>query len=195
MTADRRVNMQRKTSETDINLTLDLDGKGQIQVETGIGFFDHMLEQLAFWAGWDLKLACQGDLQVDTHHTVEDVALTLGEAYLQARKNQGEIERFASVYIPMDETLSRVVVDLSGRPFTVFNVSFPVERVGSFETAMAGHFFRSFAVEARVTLHIACLYGENAHHMIESIFKGLGLAVRQALTPRPGQVASTKGTL
>ncbi|UCD38185.1 MAG: imidazoleglycerol-phosphate dehydratase HisB [Fidelibacterota bacterium] len=193
MTRNKPVEIQRKTTETNINLSLRLEGSRTITVDTGIGFFDHMLATLAFWAGWDLNLTCRGDLQVDTHHTVEDVALTIGQALREAMEGSKEIERFGSVFVPMDEALSQVVVDLSGRPYCVFEATFPAERAGSFETAMTDHFFRSLAFEARATLHIRSIYGQDAHHMIESMFKGLGLALRQALIPRPGGVPSTKG--
>ncbi|MCH7520263.1 MAG: imidazoleglycerol-phosphate dehydratase HisB [Candidatus Marinimicrobia bacterium] len=195
MTTREKVKIVRTTKETDIAVQLRLDGERKIQVDTGIGFFDHMLTSLAFWAGWDMTLTCKGDLEVDTHHTVEDVALALGQAFAQARKDADDVERFGSAWVPLDEALSQVVVDLSGRPYWVFDAQFGVERVGAFETAMTGHFFRSFATEARLTLHVRNIYGENAHHIIESLFKGLGLALRQALTPRKGGVASTKGVL
>ena len=195
MTTREKVKIKRTTKETDIAVQLRLDGERKIQVDTGIGFFDHMLTSLAFWAGWDMTLTCKGDLEVDTHHTVEDVALALGQAFAQARKDADEVERFGSAWVPLDEALSQVVVDLSGRPYWVFEAQFSAERIGAFETAMTGHFFRSFATEARLTLHVRNIYGENAHHIIESLFKGLGLALRQALRPRTGGVASTKGVL
>ncbi|MCK4577449.1 MAG: imidazoleglycerol-phosphate dehydratase HisB [Candidatus Marinimicrobia bacterium] len=187
------VTLNRKTSETDISITLKVAGNRQINVNTGIGFFDHMLTSLAFWAGWDLDLNCTGDLEVDTHHTVEDVGLVLGQAFGKVALGRAEIERFGAAFVPLDEALCRVIVDLSGRPYSVFRAEFNVERVGVFETAMTGHFFRSFAQEARLNLHAGCLYGENAHHIIESLFKALGLALRAALRERTGGVASTKG--
>ncbi len=201
MATREKVKIVRTTKETDIEIQLRLDGERKIQVDTGIGFFDHMLTSLAFWAGWDMTLTCKGDLEVDTHHTVEDVALALGQAFAQARvagpagDDANDVERFGSAWVPLDEALSHVVVDLSGRPYWVFDAQLGVERVGTFETAMTGHFFRSFATEARLTLHVRSLYGENAHHIIETLFKGLGLALRQALIPRKGGVASTKGVL
>lgn len=203
MTSRQPIEIKRKTNETDIRLKLLLNGERKVQVETGIGFFDHMLQTLAFWAGWDLELWCKGDLHVDTHHTVEDVAIALGQAFARAREDAGGIERFGTAWVPMDEALSQVVVDLSGRPCCIFKADIGEGRVGTFETAMTGHFFRSFAAEARMTLHVRTLYGEDPHHIIESMFKGLGLALRQssgqalrqALTPGAGGVASTKGTL
>jgi len=204
MTSPQPIEIKHKTNETDIRLKLLLDGERKVQMETGIGFFDHLLQPLAFWAGWDLELSCKGDLHVDTHHTVEDVALALGQAFARAREDDaGDIERFGTAWVPMDEALSQVVVDLSDRPCCVFKADIGIERVGTFETVMTGHFFRSFAAEARITLHVRTLYGEDPHHIIESMFKGLGLALRQALrqssgqalTPGPGGVASTKGAL
>ncbi len=195
MTTREKVKIKRTTKETDIEIQLRVDGERKIQVNTGIGFFDHMLTSLAFWAGWDMTLTCKGDLEVDTHHTVEDVALALGQAFAQAREGAVEIERFGSALVPLDEALSQVVVDLSGRPYCVFDASFNVQRVGTFETALTGHFFRSFATEARINLHLRRLYGEDAHHIIEALFKAAGLALRQALAPRPGGVASTKGLI
>lgn len=195
MTNNPPIEIKRQTNETEIHLKLLLSGERQVQVETGIGFLDHMLQTLAFWAGWNLELTCRGDLQVDTHHTVEDVALALGQAFAQARQGAAEIERFGSALVPLDEALCQVATDLSGRPYCVFDASFNVERVGAFETALTGHFFRSFATEARINLHLRRLYGEDAHHIIEALFKATGLALRQALVPRPGGVASTKGVL
>lgn len=189
------VELKRKTGETDIRLILELSGKRQIQVETGIGFFDHMLTSLAFWAGWDLTLICKGDLDVDTHHTVEDAAIILGKAFKEANEGNVEIERIAYAFVPMDEALSRIVVDLCNRPYCTFDAEFNVERIGDYETYMTEHFFRSFATEARITLHVHSLIGTNEHHIIESLFKGLGLALRKALVPRKGGITSTKGSL
>jgi len=189
------VNLKRTTRETAIEIALKVDGKRNIEVNTGIGFFNHMLESLSFWAGWDLILSCQGDLQVDSHHTVEDVGILLGQAFAKAIHNKEEIERIAYAFCPHDEALSRVVVDLCNRPYCTFNTQFTVEKIGDFETSMTGHFFYSFASEARITLHVHFLFGENDHHIIESMFKGLGLALRRALLPRSGGVTSTKGVL
>ena len=187
--------ISNKTKETDIQVSLNINGTQIINIETGIGFFNHMLISLAFWAGWDLRLKCNGDLDVDNHHTVEDVGLLLGRAFLNEWKSHSGIERIAFAFCPLDEALSRIVVDICNRPYSTFEASFNVERVGTFETAMVGHFFRSFAQEARITLHVHSLFGENAHHIIETMFKGLGLALRRALVPRAGDVTSTKGTL
>ncbi len=195
MTTHPPIEIKRQTNETEIHLKLLLSGERKVQVDTGIGFFDHMLTSLAFWAGWDMTLTCKGDLEVDTHHTVEDVALALGQAFAQAREGTAEIERFGWALAPLDEALCQVAADLSGRPYCVFDAPFNVERVGTFETALTGHFFRSFATEARINLHLRRLYGEDAHHISEALFKATGLALRQALAPRPGGVASTKGAL
>ncbi|MFC1747161.1 imidazoleglycerol-phosphate dehydratase HisB [Candidatus Neomarinimicrobiota bacterium] len=195
MADEKAVTIKRKTRETEVTVRLVLEGMRHIQVDTGIGFYDHMLITLAFWAGWDLDVTCKGDLQVDTHHSVEDVALALGQAFSQAREDIGEIERFGWSLVPLDEALTQVSVDLSGRPFWVVDARLQTERVGTFETAMTGHFFRSFATEARMTLHVRNMYGGNDHHIIETMFKGLGMALRQALLPRKGGVGSTKGML
>jgi imidazoleglycerol-phosphate dehydratase len=195
MSTRKPVEINRTTNETDIHLTLRIEGDREIKVNTGIGFFDHMLESLAFWAGWDLTVSCKGDLDVDTHHTVEDVALVLGQGFAEAGPDVHNIERFGSAFVPMDDALTQIVVDLSGRPYSIFHASFNVERIGGFETVMTGHFFRSFASEARINLHVRSIYGEDPHHIIESMFKALGLALRQALIPCTGGVASTKGVV
>jgi imidazoleglycerol-phosphate dehydratase len=195
MTKAKPINIVRKTRETEVNLTLELEGDGSSEIETGIGFFDHMLSTLALWAGWDLSLTAAGDLDIDNHHTVEDVALTLGQALAQALEARGPVARVGSSTIPMDEALSRAVVDLSGRPFCVYKASLAVERMGSFETITTGHFFRSFATTAQLTLHVENLYGEDPHHQVESMFKAVGAALAQAQTPRAGEVLSTKGSL
>lgn len=189
------VDLSRKTKETNIQLSLNIHGQKQIQVETGIGFFDHMLTSLAFWAGWDLNLNCQGDIEVDTHHTVEDVGLSLGNAFYKEWSQNTNIVRIAYAFCPLDEALTRVVVDVCNRPFSTFDSEFNVEKVGEFETSMTGHFFRSFAQEARITQHIRVLHGENAHHIIETMFKGLGLALHRACKLTDDGTQSTKGIL
>ena len=189
------INVIRKTNETEVNLTLNLEGDGSSEIETGIGFFDHMLTTLALWAGWNLSLSCKGDLDVGTHHTVEDVALTLGQALSQALEARGPVARVGSSLVPLDEALSRAVVDLSGRPFCVYSAKLTVERVGQFETVTTGHFFRSLATAAKLTLHIENLCGNDPHHQIESMFKAFGAALLLAQTPRTGGLLSTKGTL
>ena len=164
-----------------INLSLNIRGSRKISIDTGIGFFDHMLTLLAFWGKWDLALSCKGDLYVDSHHTIEDTGLALGSAFYEEWKDNLAIERISYAFCPLDEALSRIVVDICNRPFFTFDAIFNIEKVGEFETEMTSHFFRSFSQEARITLHIASLHGENAHHIIETMFKGLGLALRRGI--------------
>jgi imidazoleglycerol-phosphate dehydratase len=188
-------NTCRKTKETDIQLSLNIRGNKKINVETGIGFFDHMLTSLAFWGNWDLNLKCKGDLYIDTHHTIEDVALSLGKAFYKEWSKNKNITRIAYAFCPLDEALTRIVVDVCNRPYNTFQAVFNVEKVGEYETAMTEHFFHSFAQEARITQHIHMLHGKNAHHIIETMFKGLGLALKRACTITGTEIQSTKGTL
>ncbi|MDH5751812.1 MAG: imidazoleglycerol-phosphate dehydratase HisB, partial [Deltaproteobacteria bacterium] len=185
------------TKETRTTVRLNLDGTGQAEIGTGIAFFDHMLEQLTFHGLFDLKLECRGDLEVDGHHTVEDVGIALGRAIDQALGERTGIRRFGEAHVPMDETLARVALDFSGRPEFHFQGSFSGPRVGEMDTQLVTHFFKSLAMAARLTLHMALLYGENDHHKAEGLFKALGRALDQALTadPRRRGVSSTKGTL
>ena len=187
--------ISRKTTESNINLSLNIRGSRKISIDTGIGFFDHMLTLLAFWGKWDLALSCKGDLHVDTHHTIEDTGLALGSAFYEEWKDNLAIERISYAFCPLDEALSRIVVDICNRPFFTFDAIFNIEKVGEFETEMTSHFFRSFSQEARITLHIASLHGENAHHIIETMFKGLGLALRRGIKKNNSDVSSTKGVL
>ena len=194
----RRGNVVRRTRETDVTLSLDLDGSGDATVSTGIGFLDHMLELFARHALVDLDVKVTGDLQVDGHHTAEDTGIALGQAVAQALGDKRGIARYASLDLPMDETLTRVALDVSGRAFLVFRTSFPTERVGGFDTELVREFFQAFATNAGVTLHVETLYGDNSHHVAESCFKGLARALRAAATvdPREGdRVPSTKGSL
>lgn len=193
----RSAEIEYATRETRTRLRLDLDGSGQARIETGIGYFDHMLEQLCFHGLLDLEIATEGDLHVDSHHTVEDVGIALGRGLDQALGERHGIRRYGHSYVPMDETLARTVLDFSGRPEYHFQGSFDRERLGTLETQMVPHFFKSVAVAARLTLHMAILYGENEHHKCEALFKGFGraLAAAVALDPRRGGVASTKGVL
>jgi imidazoleglycerol-phosphate dehydratase len=194
----RAANIARKTSETDVSVSLALDGTGKAEIATGVGFLDHMLELLARHALFDVRARCTGDLHVDQHHTVEDVGIALGQAFAKALGDKTGIARYASVHLPMDETLSRVSVDISGRPFLVFRTVFPREKIGSFDTELVREWFQAFAMNAGITLHVETLYGENAHHIAESCYKGLARALRQAvaLDPREaGRVPSTKGSL
>ena len=178
-------------------MVLNLDGKGAHKVSTGIGYFDHMLEQLAFHGLLDLEVDCKGDLHVYSHHTVEDVGLAIGKAIDRALGERTGIRRYGHAYIPMDETLARVVLDFSGRPEFHFRGEFTNDRIGELATQMIPHFFKSVAIAARMTLHMALLYGENDHHRSEALFKGFGRALSDSVLvePRRVEVASTKGTL
>ena len=191
------VNLSRTTKETAITVTLSLYGQGQAQIDTGIGFFDHMLTALAVHGGLDLTVRCQGDLAVDGHHSVEDVGIVLGQALAQALGDKGGINRFGSFYVPMDEALARVVLDISGRPYLVFDGAFEPKLLGSFDPALTVEFFRALVFQAGITAHIAVLAGANDHHKIEAIFKAFGHALKGAAAVAPGGagVLSTKGTL
>ncbi len=190
----RAATVERKTKETQISVTLSLDG-GEIAVDTGIGFFDHMLHALAFYAGFGLQLTAKGDLQVDGHHTVEDVGIVLGQALSKALGDKTGITRFSSVFVPMDEALARTVLDISGRPFLVFDAPMPQELIGGYDSCLTEEFMRALAVNAGLTLHQKALYGKNAHHITEALFKSLGLALREAVAIRGAGVTSTKGVL
>lgn len=191
----RQAEIHRKTGETDIAISLVIDGEGRFEGTTGIGFFDHMMNLLACHSGMDISLSCQGDLEVDNHHTIEDLGIALGSVFLKALGDKKGIRRYGAFFCPMDETLSRIVLDLSGRPYFVYDVKIPVERIGTFETEMTREFFLAFAMHGMMNLHMACLYGENGHHIMESLFKGLGHALKEAVTVEGGRVLSTKGVL
>ena len=194
----RTAAVERKTKETEISVELNLDGSGQYDVETGIGFLDHMLEQLSRHSLMDLKVRCKGDLHIDGHHTTEDCGIVIGTAIKKALGDLKGITRYANAYIPMDETLSRAAMDISGRPFLVWNVTFPREKIGEMDTELFEEFFRAFAFAAGMTLHVENLYGVNSHHIIESCFKATARALRAAteIDPRKADaVPSTKGTL
>ena len=194
----RTAAVERKTKETEISVELNLDGTGQYDVETGIGFLDHMLEQLSRHSLMDLKVRCKGDLHIDGHHTTEDCGIVIGMAIKKALGDLKGITRYANAYIPMDETLSRAAMDISGRPFLVWNVTFPREKIGEMDTELFEEFFRAFAFAAGMTLHVENLYGVNSHHIIESCFKATARALRAAteIDPRKADaVPSTKGTL
>ena len=190
----RAYTIQRKTKETDIQLTLDLEG-GEVAVKTGIGFFDHMLTAFAFYGGLGLKLEVQGDLEVDGHHTVEDVGIVLGQAMSRALGDRKGIHRFASSYIPMDEALCFTALDFSNRPFLVFDADMPQPMIGAYDACLTEEFLRAFAVNSGLTLHMKCLYGKNAHHITEALFKSLGVAVKEAIQITGTGVTSTKGVL
>lgn len=194
----RTASMDRNTNETQISVELNLDGSGQYDVETGIGFLDHMLEQLSRHSLMDLKVRCTGDLHIDGHHTTEDCGIAIGLAVKKALGDLKGITRYASAYIPMDETLSRAALDISGRPFLVWNVKFPREKIGEMDTELFEEFFRAFAFAAGMTLHVENLYGVNSHHIIESCFKATARALRDATTidtRKADAIPSTKGTL
>jgi len=192
----RTSRIERQTRETRISLSLNLDGAGENDIRTGLGFLDHMLAQVAYHGLFDLKVEAQGDLEVDAHHTVEDVALALGEAFHQALGDRKGIVRMASVTVPMDDSLANVVIDLSGRPYTIFQAKWQNPSIGALPTSLIGHFFESFAVQARCNLHAQVLYGKDDHHQAEALFKALGRALDAAtlIDPRrAGQIPSTKG--
>jgi imidazoleglycerol-phosphate dehydratase len=194
----RKASVKRATKETAVEVAVDLDGTGAASVTTGIGFLDHMLDLLARHSRIDIEVKARGDLHIDHHHTTEDVGIALGQALRQALGDMKGITRYADVHMPMDEALTRVVVDISGRPFLVFKVAFGRAKVGSFDTELVEEWFRAFAVNAAVTLHVATLYGSNDHHIAESCFKGLARALRAAVAIDPraaNEVPSTKGTL
>lgn len=194
----RTVTHQRTTNETDIELSINLDGTGQRTLKTGIGFFDHMLDQLAKHSLIDMELSARGDLHIDDHHTVEDVGLCLGSALRQALGDKAGIYRYGQAYVPMDEALARVVLDLSGRPFLAWNVQFTSPKIGTFDTELVREFFQALASSGGISMHVDCLAGLNAHHVAESLFKALARALRMAIEPdaRAGKaLPSTKGTL
>ncbi len=191
----RRAYVQRTTNETDVEVTLDLDGAGEANVETGIGFLDHMLGSLAKHARIDLRLSCEGDLEIDDHHTAEDCALTLGQALDQALEDRAGIARFGYAYAPLDEALARAVVDFSGRPHAEIDLGFRREMLGTIATENLTHVLRSLAIAARACLHVDVLKGENDHHRAEAAFKAVALALRQAVRRDGSGVPSTKGTL
>ncbi len=194
----RKAAVKRKTKETDVEVEINLDGTGAASVATGIGFFDHMLDLLARHSRIDVPVKAKGDLHIDQHHTTEDVGISLGQAVKQALGDMKGITRYASVHVPMDEALTRVAIDVSGRPFLVFKANFVRDKVGSFDTELVNEWFQAFAVNAGVTLHVEALYGTNDHHIAESCFKGLARALRAALAIDPraaNEVPSTKGKL
>ena len=193
----RRVRVARKTRETDIVLTLDLDGQGRSQITTGIGFLDHMLTSLATHARFDLELRCKGDLHVDAHHSVEDVGIVLGQALRQALGDKQGLVRFGHAYCPLDEALTRAVVDLSGRPWLSFFAQFRAQRVGDMPTELVEDFFRALSDHARLCLHLDMIRGRNAHHVIEALFKATARALAMAVArdSRRSGVPSTKGSL
>ena len=194
----RHGDITRNTLETQIRVKLDLDGTGTSQLNSGVGFFDHMLDQIARHGLIDLDITAKGDLHIDAHHTVEDIGITLGQALAQAVGDKKGLRRYGHAYVPLDEALSRVVVDLSGRPGLVFNVAFTRASIGEFDVDLIREFFQGLVNHAGISLHIDNLRGENAHHQAETVFKAFGRALRMATEPDPravGSIPSTKGTL
>jgi imidazoleglycerol-phosphate dehydratase len=197
-TESRTATVERKTKETNVFVSLDLDGQGEYDVDTGIGFLDHMLEQLSRHSLMDLKVRAQGDLHIDYHHTTEDTGIVIGEAVRRALGDFKGIRRYATSVIPMDETCTRVSIDVSQRPYLVWKVNFTKPKLGDMDTELFKEWFQAFAQNAGITLHIENMYGENNHHIVESCFKGLARALRDAVEIDPrtsGRVPSTKGVL
>lgn len=194
----RRATVQRKTKETDISLAIALDGSGKSAISTGVGFFDHMLEQIARHGLFDLEIAAKGDLHIDDHHTVEDVGIALGQAIRQALGDRKGIRRYATAHVPMDEALTRVSLDLSGRAFLVFEAPFPTPKIGTFDTELVREFFQALAGNCGANVHVDNIRGANSHHIAESCFKALARALREAVEIDPRQsdaIPSTKGVL
>ncbi|MFQ5644402.1 MAG: imidazoleglycerol-phosphate dehydratase HisB [Thiogranum sp.] len=194
----RTAQVQRDTLETQITVELDLDGSGQNSLDTGVPFLEHMLEQVARHGLLDLSIKAKGDLHIDAHHTVEDIGIALGQAFERALGDRKGIRRYGHAYVPLDEALSRVVIDFSGRPGLEYHASFARARIGDFDVDLLHEFFQGFVNHARVTLHIDCLRGDNAHHIAETVFKAFGRAIRMAAEPDPrmaGMMPSTKGSL
>ena len=190
----RQAEISRKTKETDVRVSLNLDG-GAITVDTGIGFFDHMLHALLFYAGFGGTITCKGDLYVDGHHSVEDVGITLGIALKEALGDKIGIVRFAHSYVPMDESLEFCAIDVSGRPYLVMNAPMPQPMIGDYDSCLTKEFLRAFSMNTGITLHLGSEYGENAHHITEGLFKALGLSLKTAVCVESDQVTSTKGAL
>jgi imidazoleglycerol-phosphate dehydratase len=194
----RKATVKRTTKETDVAVTVDLDGRGEAAIATGIGFLDHMLDLLARHSRIDMTVKAAGDLHIDYHHTTEDVGIALGQAVKQALGDMRGITRYADVHLPMDEALTRVAIDISGRPFLVFKSAFSRDKIGAFDTELVREWFQAFAMNAGITLHVETLYGANDHHISESCFKGLARALRAAVAVDPrakDEVPSTKGSL
>lgn len=187
--------IERKTKETDIRVALGVDGTGIYEIDTGIGFFDHMLTALAVHGGFDLTVSCKGDLNVDGHHSVEDVGICLGKAFAQALGDKDGIARYGSAFIPMDEALGFCALDISARPFLVFNAQFTNEKIGDYDSCLTEEFMRAFAFNAGITLHLRAEYGKNDHHITEALFKALAHALKQAVKPTGGAALSSKGVL
>ena len=191
----RRGFVERNTLETKVKVKINLDGSGKAEIDTGIGFLDHMLTLFTFHSKFDLTVKCRGDLQVDDHHTIEDLGICLGQSFKDALGEKIGIKRYSTVYIPMDESLAYTSLDISNRPYLVFNVNFKSERIGNMSTQMFKEFFRAFVNESRITLHINLIYGENDHHKIEAVFKSFARALREGSEVVSGHISSSKGVL
>ena len=191
---ERAYAIQRTTKETDVSVSLCLDG-GEVSVSTGIGFFDHMLTAFAFYAGFGLDLSALGDLHVDGHHTVEDVGIVLGQAFREALGDRKGIRRFGTAFVPMDEALCGTVLDISNRPYLVFDAPMPQPAIGGYDSCLTAEFMRALAMNSGITLHQKCEYGDNAHHITEALFKSLGLALKEAVGVEGDTIVSTKGAL
>ena len=194
----RKARLERNTKETQIQLMIELEGEGESKISTGIGFLDHMLTLFSFHSGITLQVDCKGDLDVDGHHSVEDIGILLGKAIYEALGNKKGILRYGTNFLPMDETLAHTCLDISGRPYLVWNVTLPAERVGSYETELTEEFFRAVAMNAGLTLHVNIMYGKNTHHIIEAIFKSFGRSLKQAIMideKNKDKIASSKGVI
>lgn len=191
----RKSSIERKTKETEIEIKINIDGSGKANIDTGIGFFDHMLDLFAFHGKFDLVVKCKGDLKVDTHHTVEDIGISLGKAFFEAMGDKKGIKRYATVFLPMDEALARVALDISGRAYLVYDDKLSKDYLGQMDTQNFKEFLRAFCNEARITLHAEVLYGDNDHHKIEAVFKGIGRALSEASQVVDNRITSSKGVL
>lgn len=191
----RRGFVERNTLETKVEVKINLDGSAKAEIDTGIGFLDHMLTLFTFHSKFDLTVKCRGDLHVDDHHTIEDLGICLGQSFKDALGEKIGIKRYSTVYIPMDESLAYTSLDISNRPYLVFNVNFKSERIGNMSTQMFKEFFRAFVNESRITLHINLIYGENDHHKIEAVFKSFARALREGSEVVSGHISSSKGVL
>ncbi|MCO8146616.1 imidazoleglycerol-phosphate dehydratase HisB [Rhodovulum tesquicola] len=194
----RKASITRKTAETDIGVAVDLDGSGAYDMATGVGFFDHMLDQLARHSLIDMRVRCTGDTHIDDHHSVEDVGIALGQALAQALGDKRGIRRYGACLLPMDDALVRAALDLSGRPYLVWNVDFPTAKIGSFDTELVREFFQALSTHGGITLHVDCLHGINSHHIAEAAFKAVARALREAVETDPRKadaIPSTKGAL
>lgn len=191
----RQAKVTRDTKETKITVSLNIDGKGDVNCRSGNGFFDHMINAMGKHGGFDIDIECEGDLEVDFHHSAEDIGIVLGKAFAECTSEKKGMHRFGTAYTPLDEALAMAVSDISGRPFLAFNAEFPAERVGDFETELTEEFFRAFAMNALITLHINVMYGKNTHHILEAMFKSVGRSLAESVAITGDTLLSTKGVL